>query len=261
MKNLISLLSFKHAQFIIFKLILPSLFFFVMDKTSAQRLEDVIYLSNGGKIHGTIIQDSSYQNIRIMNHAGDIWAFDPAEIDSIKREKSFDYRAVQFNQRGFDYGVNAGLLLRSGNNALGKSVIPGLTIGVGYLFNPYLSSGVELGAEFYEWMEIPLSVCFRLRASDRALSPLILLRTGYTIPAEKRKDDWDYKFESYGGLHSSVGAGIERIINKSTSLLFTFSYHYQELNYHLIPLQQFLQERDRKESYSRLRLVVGYMFK
>ena len=258
MKNLISLLSFQPALFIICNLILP---FLLMSNAFCQRLEDVIYLSNGGKIHGTILKDSTFHNVRILNHAGDIWAFDPAEIDSIKREKPFEYRALQFNQRGFEYGVNAELLLRSGNNALGKAAVPGLTMGMGYRFNPNLSSGAEIGIEFYDWMEVPLSASFRMRASGRALSPLIFLRAGYTIPAEKRRDDWDFKYDSNGGIHTSIGAGIERIINKSTSFLFTFSYHYQELNYHLPPLHQWVQERDRKESYSRLRLGVGYMFK
>lgn len=258
MKSHISLLFAQSVTFLIFNLILH---FLLMSNVLAQRLEDVIYLSNGGKIHGTILKDSTFHNIRILNHAGDIWAFDPAEIDSIKREKLFEYKVLQFNQQGFDFGVNAELLMRSGINALGKATVPGLMMGVGYRYNPHWSAGAEIGIEFYDWMEIPLSACLRLRASGRVLSPLLFVRTGFTLPAEKRRDDWDYQYESYGGIHSSVGAGIEKIINKSTSFLFTFSYHYQELNYHLTPLHQWVQERDRKESYSRLRLGVGYVFK
>jgi hypothetical protein len=258
MKYQVPQLFSQSVKFIIFNLVFT---FLLMSNALAQRFEDVIYLSNGGKIHGAIIKDSTSRNIRILNHAGDIWAFDPAEIDSIKQEKPFEYKALQFNQRGFDFGINAELLLRSGNNALGKAAVPGLIMAAGYRINPYLYSGAEIGIELYDLMEIPLSACVRLRASGRALSPLLFVRAGYTLPAEKRRDDWDYQYESYGGVHSSVGAGIEKIMNNSTSFIFTFSYHYQELNYHLTPIHQWVQERNRKESYSRLRLGVGYVFK
>lgn len=258
MKKHISLPYSKTVKFIIFNLIFS---FLLMSNALAQHLEDVIYLSNGGRIHGTIIEDSTFHTIRILNHAGDIWAFDPAEIDSIKQEKPFEYKALQFNQRGFEFGINAELLLRSGNNALGKAAVPGLIMAAGYRFNPYLYSGAEIGIEFYDLMEIPLSACVRLRASGRVLSPLLFVRGGYTLPADKRRDDWNYQYKSYGGIHSSVGAGIEKIMNKNTSFMFTFSYHYQELNYHLTPIHQWVQERDRKESYSRFRLGLGYVFK
>ena len=151
--------------------------------------------------------------------------------------------------------------MRSGGASIGKTIIPGLNMGVGYRFNHLLSAGTEAGIEFYEWMEMPFSVCLRVRASRRAVSPLFLLRTGYTIPLEKRQNDWDYEYESFGGVHTSIGAGLERIINENTAFLLTIAYHYQELNYHLTPLHQWVQERDRSETYSRLRLSVGYVFK
>jgi len=234
---------------------------FTFDNINAQRFEDVVYLSNGSIIRGTLISDSVSGKIKILNHSGDLWVFDSSELDSLTREKPFEYKAMQFNKPGLEFGVNGELLVRSGSSAIGSAVIPGLNVSLGYRYNSYLTASGEVGMEFYERMEIPLSAGIRIRSSTRSLSPLLILRAGYTIPGEKRPDDWDYSYESFGGLHSTIGAGVERILNDNSSFLFTFSYHFQKLNYHLIPLHQWVQERDRTETYSRVRLTIGYVFK
>jgi len=227
----------------------------------AQRIEDVVYLSNGSRLHGTIIADSTSGKIKILNHAGDVWVFESSEVDSIKKERPFEYKAIQFNKPGLEFGVNGELLIRSGNTAIGSAVIPGINVLFGYRYNSYLAATGEVGMEFYDWMEIPLSAGIKIRSNIRSLSPLLILRAGYTIPGEKRPDDWEYSYKSYGGLHSTIGAGVERILNDNASFLFTFSYHFQKLNYHLTPIQQWVQERDRTETYSRVRLTIGYVFK
>jgi hypothetical protein len=243
----------------IFPLVLISLLLSV--NAHAQRMEDVVYLRNGNIMHGIILKDSTGNVIRILNHSGDTWVFDRSDIDSITREKPFEYKAKLFNQQGFEFNINALFLMRSHNNAIGNAVIPGVSVGLGYRINPYFSAGTEIGMEFYDWMEVPLSATIRVRSSERALSPLAYLSAGYTFPAEKRKDDWDYRYDCLGGFNSTIGIGVERIVSENASFLFTFSYHYQELNYHLTPLHQWVQERDRTESYSRLRLTLGYVFK
>jgi hypothetical protein len=245
-----------------FSILAIVLFFIIFTNNAlAQRKEDVIYLSNGTIIRGIILKDSTARTIRILNHAGDTWVFDRKDIDSVKRERPFEYKAIMFNQKGAEFNINTEFLMRSGNNAVGKSVIPGINLVAGYRFNPYFSVGPEIGMEFYDWMEILFSASLRVRSSGRALSPLAILRAGYTLPAEQRADDWDYKYKSTGGFHATIGVGIERIIKENASFLVTFSYHYQELNYYLTPLHQWVQERDRTETYSRFRLTLGYVFK
>jgi len=245
-------------RIILFSLLIQS---GLVSKVLSQRREDVLYLSNGSVIHGTVLNDSTSHNIRVLSRTGDILAFDPAEVDSIRSEKTTEFRAMQFNRRGFDFGGNAELLMRSGNSSIGKTAVPGVNLSLDYRFNPLLSTGAEMGIEFYDWMEMPFTVCLRMRSSRGVISPFLLLRTGYTVPLEKRQNDWDYEYKSYGGIHTTLGAGLEKIINQNTAFLISISWHYQELNYHLTPLHQWVQERDRKESYSRLRLAVGYVFK
>jgi hypothetical protein len=249
MKNLFFILKILILQFIL------------VNNALGQRKEDVVYLSNGTIIRGIILKDSTARVVRILNHAGDTWVFDLKSVDSVKSEKPFEYKLILFNQHGFELNINAELMMRSGNNAVGKAAIPGINMLFGYRCNPYFTAGAEIGIEFYDWMEIPVSASFRLRAANRVVSPLVFIRAGYTFPGEKRIDDWEYKYKSKGGYHSTAGAGIERIINKNASVLFTFSYHYQELNYHLTPLNQWSQARDRTEAFSRLRLTLGYVFK
>ena len=226
-----------------------------------QKKEDVVYLSDGSIIRGIAHTDSTAGLIRILNHAGDTWVFKLSEVDSLKREKPFEYKAMLFNQNGFEFNINAEFLIRSRNNAIGSAVIPGIDLVFGYRINPYLSAGAGMGMQFYEQMEIPFSLSVRARTSCRALSPLVLVKAGYTVPAEKRPSDWNYDYTSYGGFNGTVGLGIEGILNENASFLLTFSYHYQALNYQLTPLGPWIQERTRKEVYSRFRFTLGFLFK
>ncbi len=234
---------------------------FISATVTAQHKEDVIYLTDGSIIHGILLKDTVANTIRILNHAGDTWVFDRSRVDSITREKLFEYKAILFNRQGLEFSVNAEFLMRSKSNAIGKASIPGINMEFGYRFNPYISFAAGMGAEFYEWLEIPFSAAIRARLSGRALSPLVFIKSGYTVPAEKRPDDFDYAYKSIGGYFVSVGVGIERVLNENASFLFSFSYHYQKLGYHLTPLHQWVQERDRTETYSRFRIAIGYIFK
>jgi hypothetical protein len=234
---------------------------FTSVNTWCQKKEDVVYLSNGSIIRGVAKTDSTAGIIRILNRAGDTWVFNLSEVDSLTREKPYEYKAVLFNQPGFEFNINAEFLIRSQENAIGKAVIPGVDMVFGYRINPFFSAGAGMGLEFFETMEIPFSLSVRARTSVRALSPFALIKAGYTMPAEKRSDDWNYSYTSYGGFNGSLGLGIEKILNENASFLFSFSYHYQALNYKLTPLGPWVQERTRKETYSRFRFTLGYLFK
>ncbi len=238
-------------------LILTLLFTSVVN---AQNQDDVVYLSNGSVIRGIII-DSTEINLRILNKAGDIWSFSRVEIDSVKREKAYVHKAFVFNQEGSEVSAGLSLMVRSGSNAIDKVAIPGLNMAYSYRFNTFLSTGAEMGIEFYEWMIAPLSAFVKLRSSQNIVSPFLYIRTGYSLPAEKQDDDWEYSYTASGGLHASCGIGIERIINENTSFTLLFSYNYQELHYHLEPLQNWILERDRTLKYNRLRISLGYVFK
>jgi hypothetical protein len=246
----------KHSSFVI--LCVLSLNFI---NVSGQRLEDVVYLKNGNIIRGIILGDPGSDTIRILNHSGDTWVFRQNEIEKLVKEKPFEYKTKLFNQPGWEVNLNGILLLRSRSSAIGNAVIPGINMGLGYRINNYLSVQADMGFEFYEWLEVPLAASVRIRSGNRALSPLLILRGGYTTPAEKRKDDWSYRYIGKGGYHFSLGGGLERVLNPDASFLITFTYQYQELNYDLLPLNQWVQERTRLEAYSRLKISLGYVFK
>lgn len=229
---------------------------------NAQNREDVVYLKNGSILRGIIVPDSSsLQKVRILNNSGDLWVFNQSEVDSIRKEKPYIGKLQHFTQPGLEFGISGEFLVRSGVNAIGNSVIPGLNLQLSYRYNDHLAMGSELGLEFYNWMEIPLSIAFRYRIGNTVSSPLLFIRTGYTIPAEDRESDWEYRYISKGGWHYSIGTGFEKILSNETSFIFTLAYHYQEFNYHLVPLQPWSMERNRTEAYSRLRLSLGYIFK
>lgn len=81
------------------------------------------------------------------------------------------------------------------------------------------------------------------------------------MAAEKRNDDGAYSYTSTGGPLVNLGVGVERILSENASLILSFAWHYQELNYHLTPKYEWDLERERKETYNRLRISLGYIFK
>ncbi len=151
--------------------------------------------------------------------------------------------------------------MHSGQELVGKPIIPAISLGYSYRLKDGISVGTSMGFEFYEWLEIPWSVFVRMRMTDGVVSPVLIAKTGYTLPAEKREKAWDYSYTGKGGAHVTLGIGVEKILNENASFLFSFTWHYQELNYHLKPQHQWVQERDRTETYNRLQISIGYIFK
>ena len=249
-------MKFQIPSFLVFLILITSIKF-----TLAQKKEDVIYLRDGSIIRGIIQKNCTHNKISILNHAGDTWVFDTNKVDSVLNEKPFEYKALMFNQNGFEFNINGVFLFRTTENAIGKSVIPGINLLYGYKFNPYFSSGIGVGLEFYDQMEIPFFAELRLRWLNRTFSPLTLFKAGYTVPAENKSDDWEYKYKSHGGYTYTIGLGIDRILDNNTSFIISFSYHHQKLDYSLTPLNEWLQERERSEIFSRFQLTLGYCFK
>ena len=229
---------------------------------SAQNLEDVLYHSNGSVIRGKLLSQGPGGSIRILNHSGDIWSFSPEEVDSVKSEKVFNYEAFIFNQDGMEFSLSADLFMRSQGSTIGKPIVPGINLGTYYRKNSFFSGGIEAGINIYEWMVLPVTASLRIRTSERTASPFLRANVGYSFPLEERSDDADYSFDSKGGLNASAGMGFEKIINKDIAFIISIAYHYQALNYHLEPVNPiWVIERDRKESYSRLRVSVMYVIK
>ncbi len=245
----------------ILKLTAPLLYLLLISCTVFGQTEDVIYLSDGSIIRGRIISDSAGTHVRILNHAGDTWSFDRSNVDSIRQEKPFEYKAMIFNQRGMEFAMNGSMLVRSGSNVIGRTVIPCFDLSYGYRFRSVLSTGAGVGVDFYQWLEVPVTAYVRFRASGTTIAPVLFLKTGYAIAAEKRNDDGAYSYTSTGGPLVIVGVGVERILSENASFILSFAWHYQELNYHLTPKYEWELERERKEIYSRLSISLGYIFK
>ena len=248
-------------KFAFLPLIFTFFLFFTNESLHGQKTEDVIYLKDGSIMRGIILEDTITGKVRILNHAGDTWSFGKDTIDSVRQEKPFQYKAFIFNREGSEFNFDGSLLIRSGNSAVNKAVVPCLHLGYGYRFGPYTEAGLITGFEFYEQAMLPLSLQGRFRLTSRAVSPFMLVGSGYTFQAEKKDEDWDYSYKGKGGVHFTAGVGIERILNENASFLISFAYQYQELNYHLTPKHQWVQERNRTETYNRIRISLGYVFK
>ena len=58
----------------------------VTSPVSAQELEDVVHLKNGGVVRGTIIEQVEGESLRIETTGGNVFAYTMEEIAEITRE-------------------------------------------------------------------------------------------------------------------------------------------------------------------------------
>ncbi|MGA2668990.1 MAG: hypothetical protein ABSF32_08740 [Ignavibacteria bacterium] len=70
--------------------LLISIFLFTACMAFAQQYEDVVYLKNGGEIHGTIIEQVPNVSIKIKTNEGNIFVYKMEEIEKITKKEITD---------------------------------------------------------------------------------------------------------------------------------------------------------------------------
>ena len=70
--------------------LLISIFLFTTCLAYAQQYEDVVYLKNGGEVHGTIIEQVPNVSIKIKTNDGNIFVYKMEEIDKISKKEISD---------------------------------------------------------------------------------------------------------------------------------------------------------------------------
>jgi len=122
----------------------------------SQQYDDVVYLKNGGEIHGTIIEQIPNESIKIKTKDGNIFVYKMDEIEKmtkeeIKQEKIERQATTHENHYTNNSTTNySGFGIRGG---LGTDITFSLGFGAGAFFvaapTPYSSSCWDLGLDIY----------------------------------------------------------------------------------------------------------------
>lgn len=123
----------------------------------AQQYEEVVYLKNGSRIKGMVVETTSEQ-VKIERYDGSILIYKSDEVEKIVKENKSETRIRSQRQRqpkewatkgyraaGYNGFLDAGYAMRTSDTGLGYVHI---STTHGYQFNPYFCAGIGIGAQF-----------------------------------------------------------------------------------------------------------------
>ena len=117
-------------KFKFFLFLFPLITIFISDVAAQLQLQDVVYLKNGGIIHGIIIEQVPGQSIKIQTHEQNIFSYKMEEIEKFEKEivntkKKFTNKdeIKQNPHSGFSFTLSGSMGSGSGSYNSGKGVI------------------------------------------------------------------------------------------------------------------------------------------
>lgn len=164
------------------------LFSSIITTSVAQNFHEVVYLKNGSIIRGIIIEQIPDSTLKIQTADGSIFAYKMSDVEKITKESknksknnlslSFDNQKTNTWYKGF---IDIGYTIGTGD--WGEDRLE-LSTSHGYKFNPYLYTGVGVGASYYhdsDAFALPIFAHIRATILDNRTSPYIDFRIGYAL--------------------------------------------------------------------------------
>ncbi len=235
-----SFMTHKRITFFIFSTILMTCFAY--GQTS---FEDVLYLKNGGIIHGIIIEQVPNESLKIQTKDRNVFVYRMDEVlkitkeelpvprkgrerltkDNIKRKGYTNITEITFGRSVLKNGSDMAL---TGGYSSGLQPSFGIQTINGYLFNPYLCVGVGIGLHSYtDFSYVPLFIGARVNFLNGPLTPFLALDGGYSFTA-KEIYGINNELRYFGGTYFNPAVGVKFNTRKSKALAFSIGYRSQE---------------------------------
>lgn len=258
MLNLQNLKPFSMKKQTLFLIIL----IFIGLQLTAQKTKDVLYLKNGSKIFGKLIEADSVQ-YKFQTSDGSIMIYGIPEVEKFTKESPFfDGRKSD----SFIFGLETGLLIGP-QNAIYPAPFS-FDFQAGYVWNTRTSISLGTGAIFIGRPFTPLLAEFRQIFYDKKTSPYIFIRGGAIIPigsdGANKNDEYPYYDPEYNvpknykaGGSFSIGTGISWAY-EDYELNLSFAYRYAHFSYE--EKEYSLGNVTYKENLNRLELKIGFRF-
>jgi len=203
-------------------------FIFFLSPLSAQKSKSVLYMKNGNKIFGKLIEaDSSQYKIRTSD--GSELIYPVADVVKFTNEvPSFDGRKAS----GFTFGCETGLLIGPQHSEYAAPFSFNFLAGTTILTKHIMSVGS--GVEFIGRPFTPIYIEYKYIMYDRKVSPFIFLRGGGVLPLGESQESsyvYDYTPKNYkGGALVTFGSGISWA-KEEYDFNFSFAYRYSHTSY------------------------------
>lgn len=231
---------------------------FIIFPIAAQKSKDTLYLKNGSKIFGTLLEVTDEQ-YKIQTYDGSIFIFSKPEVERFANEVPFyDGRKKSGWGFAFEAGILAGAQNSNYDAPFSFNYIGSFTSKTRETFG--LGSGVEyLGQPF-----MPLFLEIKHLLSEKKTAPFIFVRGGQLFHLSGDSENTDPTYPQYnvpksfkGGFSFTIGTGISWSKDDSESYL-SFAYRnmhtsYEELNWNK-------QTNIYRNSYNRLEVKYGFKF-
>ena len=192
--------------------------------------EDVLYLRNGGVLHGQRLPPAAKMpgTVRLRLPTRDVLAFALADIDSIKQQP-LPVPTTE-RRRGFGHYTELGALAaRNTNSSVNTSAFSFQTVN-GFRFRPAVFAGVGVGIDLYATQSI-LPVFGSLRGdllTRGPLRPFYFLDGGYGFNITGRDEALGGRVVYAGGPLWAAGLGLKVLFSNNTGFLVSLGYRAQQ---------------------------------
>jgi hypothetical protein len=239
-------------------LLIGMMLIFIIFPLSAQKSKDVLYLKNGTRIYGKLMEISNNQ-YKIKTPEGNIFTFQGTEVEKYVNERAI---SDSLKKSGGGFALEGGVLAGAQSNKYDAAFSFNLigSIALNRFDNLGLGSGVEyLGQPF-----MPIFIEYRHLMSAKKTIPFIFIRGGRLFHINGDFERTDLTSPAYntplsykGGFSLTIGTGISWFKDDYESYL-TFAYRnahtsYDELDYNY-------QRSTYKNAYNRLEIKYGFRF-
>ncbi len=220
-------------------------------------MDDVVYLKNGSKIIGTILQVFPDSIVQIQQMGGSIWIFPMKEVSMIAKENRLKLKSTIYNEKGYQFSVDAGILIAAGINEY-KAPLSVHVIN-SYHITPSFAAGIGTGLEFFRITQMPLYVDLRYSLNKKFYSPYIFMQGGGMFPLGNKQKEYDgstYKGET--GFMVNPGIGFLFPLSDKSAFSISLSYRYHELkSVRNTPLTDYT----RIEQMNRFNFRIGFILR
>jgi hypothetical protein len=228
----------KKSLFIFVLALLASTFLFPPVARGQNNYEDVVYLKNGGIIHGMIIEQVPNVSIKIQTADRNVFVYRIDEIEKITKEP---VPASQGRPSGMQDTDTAriktkGLIVITEMNLdrydfryRELTLSTGYTVIVGYLFNPNFSMGAGICLEKTpDDMYMPLFADLRLYMLKKPITPFISAGIGYSAYLGHEPQIYS------GGLLAYSDLGLKFTFKHRIAFQFSMGFKYMEYAYEAV---------------------------
>jgi hypothetical protein len=231
------------------KIVVITIHLIMVTITNAQHFSDVLFLNDGSKIRGRIVENNP-NCVKIETCCGNIFAFSQSDIEKIDQEVDLATKR-HFKQNGYISFTSMGLLVGSTVNA---KVAPfSALMEHNYKFNNYLAVGGFFGVELLNETVCPVAINLKAFLPINTGDLFLGTSGGYSISTEKG-NTYGVKGTS-GGYLFNVELGYLIPIAENSGFFIAIGYRYNELNYKME--EWWMNSADRKMKFNRISIRTG----